>query len=69
MPTLTRGPTPLLVCGIASAALYPLADILAGLRYPGYSFADQAVSELFAIGAPTSAFLVSPPTCGSRCWR
>jgi hypothetical protein len=48
----------LLVCGMAGAALYPVADILAAARYPGFSYRDQAVSELFAIGAPTSAFLV-----------
>jgi hypothetical protein len=40
------------------AALYPLADILAAMRYPGFSYRDQAVSELFAIGAPTSDFIV-----------
>jgi hypothetical protein len=38
--------------------LYVIADILASLGYPGYSFADQFVSELFAIGAPTSGFVV-----------
>jgi hypothetical protein len=48
----------LLVCGILGAALYPLADILASMRYPGFSYRDQAVSELFAIGAPTSALVV-----------
>lgn len=48
----------LLTCGIAGAALYPAADILAAKRYPGFSYRDQAVSELFAIGAPTSDFLV-----------
>lgn len=48
----------LLACGMAGAALYPLADILAVRRYPGFSYRDQAVSELFAIGAPTSGFLV-----------
>ena len=48
----------LLVCGIAGAALYPLADIVASMRYPGFSYRDQAVSELFAIGAPTSALVV-----------
>jgi len=48
----------LLACGIAGAALYPLADILATLRYPGFSYRDQAVSELFAIGAPTSGLVV-----------
>lgn len=48
----------LLACGIAGAALYPLADIFAATRYPGFSYRDQAVSELFAIGAPTSALVV-----------
>jgi hypothetical protein len=49
----------LLACGIAGASLYPLADIFAALRYPGYSYRDQAVSELFAIGAPTSTLVVT----------
>lgn len=48
----------LLACGIAGAALYPLTDIIATTRYAGFSYRDQAVSELFAIGAPTSAFVV-----------
>lgn len=48
----------LLACGIAGAALYPLADIFASTRYPGFSYRDQAVSELFAIGAPTSRIVV-----------
>lgn len=49
----------MLVCGIAGAALYPLSDILAATRYPGFSYRDQAVSELFAIGAPTSGLVVA----------
>jgi hypothetical protein len=49
----------LLVCGIVGAALYPLADIFAATRYPGFSYRDQAVSELFAIGAPTSGLVVT----------
>ena len=49
----------LLACGIAGAALYPLSDIVASTRYPGFSYRDQAVSELFAIGAPTSALVVT----------
>ena len=53
--SLRRG---LLSCGIAGAVLYPLADIFAAMRYPGFSYRDQAVSELFAIGAPTSALVV-----------
>jgi hypothetical protein len=48
----------LLALGILGAALYPLSDILAATRYPGFSYRDQAVSELFAIGAPTSALVV-----------
>ena len=48
----------LLLCGIVGAIVYPLSDIIASARYPGFSYRDQAVSELFAIGAPTSAFVV-----------
>jgi len=48
----------LLTCGIAGAVLYPIADIFATTRYPGFSYRDQAVSELFAIGAPTADLLV-----------
>ena len=44
--------------GIVGAALYPLADIYATTRYPGFSYRDQAVSELFAIGAPTASLVV-----------
>ena len=52
---LRRG---LLMCAIAGAVIYPLADIFAVTRYPGFSYRDQAVSELFAIGAPTSDLVV-----------
>jgi hypothetical protein len=34
-------------------------DIVGSALYPGYSFAAQAPSELFAIGAPTSRFVVT----------
>ena len=54
-PWITRG---LLLCGIASAAIYVLTDIAAAASYSRYSYSDQAVSELFAIGAPTSQFVV-----------
>lgn len=43
----------LLYCGLASPALYALADVLAGVRWHGYSFRDQTISELGAIGAPS----------------
>lgn len=52
----------LLLCGVISPLLYALADALAGLRWDGYSFRDQTISELGAIGAPSrtlfSALLV-----------
>lgn len=44
----------LLLCGVAAAFVYVFTDLAAALAYPGFSIADQAVSELFAIGAPTS---------------
>lgn len=55
----------LLACGIIGAVLYPLADIFATTRYPGFSYRDQAVSELFAIGAPTSSIVVPLFTASS----
>lgn len=45
----------LLLAGVLSSIVYVTADILCGLRYPGYSFTDQVISELSAIGAPTTA--------------
>jgi hypothetical protein len=48
----------LLHCGIWSAVGYIATDVLASSLYPGYSYRDQAVSELFAIGAPTSRWVV-----------
>jgi hypothetical protein len=48
----------LLVCGILAALIYVGSDILAALRYPGYSYIDQSVSELRATGAPTRPFLL-----------
>ena len=47
----------LLGCGILSSLLYVATDILGGLRYPGYSFTSQAISELGAVGAPSEAFV------------
>lgn len=48
----------LLVCGVLAAVGYVATDIVAGALYPGYSYRGQAVSELFAIGAPTSRLAV-----------
>lgn len=49
----------LLACGILSALLYAATDVVGGLRYEGYSFTSQAVSELMAVGAPSEP-LVDP---------
>jgi len=48
----------LLICGILSSLLYVGTDIIAGMRWEGYSFTSQFISELFAIGAPTSGLVV-----------
>jgi hypothetical membrane protein len=48
----------LLFCGMVSAVGYVATDLVASSLYPGYSFRGQAVSELFAIGAPTSRWVV-----------
>jgi hypothetical protein len=48
----------LLICGILAALLYVGSDLLAAMRWQGYSYIDQSVSELRAIGAPTRSFLM-----------
>jgi hypothetical protein len=50
--------TVLLICGILAPFALTVTDIVAALLYPGYRFAEQAPSELFAIGAPTSRLVV-----------
>jgi len=49
----------LLACGGISAFVYVAADAVAALSWEGYSYLDQTVSELFAIGAPTR-FIILP---------
>lgn len=51
-PTTRRA---LLLCGIISPLLYAAADAIAGSQWEGYSFRDQTISELGAIGAPSRA--------------
>ncbi len=43
----------LLLCGLFSPLLYAVADALAGMYWDDYSFRDQTISELGAIGAPS----------------
>ena len=57
----------LLLCDVLSPVLYAVADAFAGLRWEGYSFRDQTISELGAIGAPSrplfSALLIPVYLC------
>lgn len=40
--------------GIAAPVIYIVSDVVASLSYRGYSYVNQSVSELSAIGAPTA---------------
>ena len=57
MTTIPTTRQVLLLSGILSSLLYITTDVLGGLRYPGYSFTSQAISELMATGAPSEAFV------------
>jgi len=48
----------LLGCGVAAALLYFGMDLLAARRYDGYSYTDQTISELSAVGAPTRSLWI-----------
>lgn len=43
----------LLVCGVLSSVTYLMADITGALVWDGYSYIDQTVSELSALGTPS----------------
>ena len=49
----------LLVCGIVSSVVYLGCDVIALLRYPGYDFFSQTISELSAIGAPSRPLMIA----------
>jgi hypothetical membrane protein len=49
----------LLVAGIAAGVVYAVSDAVSGLLYGGYSFVDQAISELSAFGSPVRPLMVS----------
>lgn len=51
--------------GALAPLVYVTTDVVAAAVYRGYRYADQAVSELFAIGAPTSAGVVAGFTISS----
>jgi hypothetical protein len=47
----------LLGCGIVAPVWWVAMDVVGSLRYPGYRYIDQTISELGAEGAPTRAFM------------
>jgi hypothetical membrane protein len=60
--TVTRSWTirrALLVCGVVSSLFYVVTLSLGAMRWEGYSATSQAISELFAIGAPTRSFIAT----------
>lgn len=49
----------LLACGVLAPLVYLASDVIAGMRWDGYSFRDQTISELNAIGAPTRSLTIA----------
>jgi hypothetical protein len=49
----------LLAAGILAVAIYGVGDLVSGLLYTGYSFRDQAISELSAFGSPVRPLMVT----------
>lgn len=49
----------LLRVGIATVTVYVIGDVVSGLSYEGYSFRDQAISELAAFGSPVRPLMVT----------
>jgi len=51
--------TVLLLAGIVAVGLYAAGDVVSGLLYGGYSWRDQAISELCAFGSPVRPLMVT----------
>jgi hypothetical membrane protein len=49
----------LLLAGVAAVVVYAIGDVLSGLLYHGYSYIDQAISELSAFGSPVRPLMVT----------
>jgi hypothetical protein len=49
----------LLACGVLAPLLYLASDVVASVRYQGYSYLHQTISELNAIGSPTRGLTVA----------
>ena len=61
MSTWSNTEKGILVVGTAAAAVlvYAIGDVVSALRYDGYNYADQAISELSAFGSPVRALMVT----------
>jgi hypothetical membrane protein len=49
----------LLLAGVAAVVVYAIGDVLSGLFYDGYSYLNQAISELSAFGSPVRPLMVT----------
>jgi hypothetical membrane protein len=49
----------LLLSVIPAVVIYGIGDLLSGLLYDGYSFKDQAISELSAFGSPVRPLMAT----------
>ena len=47
------------MCGVGSVAVYVVGDVLSGLLSDGYSFVNQAISELSAFGSSVRPLMVT----------
>lgn len=48
-----------LISGIVAVGVYALGDLASGLLYEGYSWRDQAISELSAFGSPVRPLMLT----------
>lgn len=49
----------LVLAAIPAVVVYVMADVLSALLYDGYSYTDQAISELSAFGSPVRPLMVT----------
>jgi hypothetical membrane protein len=49
----------MLMAGVGAVGVYVIGDVVSGLLYDGYNFADQAISELSAFGSPERPLMVT----------
>ena len=49
----------LLMAGVAAVVVYAIGDVVSGLLYDGYSFRNQAISELSALGSPVRPLMAT----------